>query len=88
MKRTLPVLMALGATVFAAGQGLAHDLSGEPHDLSSEPPKVKRQAIKNCMLRKMSADRTMSYNSASKVCTALTTNRPVNETASNIPLKQ
>jgi uncharacterized membrane protein YadS len=79
MKRTLLILTGLGASVCAAGQGLAHDPSGDP--------KAKRQTTKDCMMRKMSADKTLSYNSAAKICTAPP--KPVvTETASNTSPKQ
>lgn len=36
----------------------------------------KRQIVLDCMSRRMAADRTMSYNSASKECTARMKSQP------------
>lgn len=80
MKRTLVILMTLCASGYAAGPAFARDASGEGST-------VKRQAIKNCMSKKMSADRTVSYIAAAKACTAHT-KPPVTETASNTSIKQ
>gem|GEM_PF-4025657 len=67
-----------------AGRASANDTYG--HSASTPSPVTKRQTIKDCMTKKMTADRTLSYNAASKVCTAMVKPPPA-ETASNTPLK-
>ncbi len=68
----------------ATGPAFASDTSS--HTASTQTPTTKRQTIKDCMSRKMTADRTLSYNGAAKVCAALL-KPPRDETASNTPLK-
>jgi hypothetical protein len=80
MKREWLILMALCGTACAAGPVFARDAS-------TQDSFAKRQAIKDCMTKKMSADKTISYIAAARACTALT-KAPVNETASNTPIKQ
>jgi len=69
----------------AARQAFANDTSS--HTAATQTPTAKRQTIKDCMSRKMTADRTLSYNGAAKVCAAIL-KPPRDETASNTPLKQ
>jgi hypothetical protein len=68
----------------AAGRAFASDSYG--HAVWMQTPAAKRQTVKMCMSRKMTADRTLSYNAAVKVCTAMVKPPPA-ETASNTPLK-
>jgi hypothetical protein len=74
------IFVVLCSSGYAAGPAFASDTSNQSST-------VKRQAIKDCMTRKMSADKTLSYIAAAKACTALS-KPPVNETASNTPVKQ
>jgi hypothetical protein len=76
------IFMALCSSGYATGPAFASDSS-----TNQSSTVIKRQAIKDCMTRKMSADKTLSYIAAAKVCTALS-KPPVNETASNTPIKQ
>jgi hypothetical protein len=74
------IFVALCTSGYAAGPAFASDTSNQASTL-------RRQAIKDCMTRKMSADKTISYIAAAKACTELS-KPPANETASNTPIKQ
>jgi len=84
MNRALIISAAILAGTCAGPAVFAADVSG--HTSSTQTAPAKRQTIKDCMSRKMTADRTLSYNAAAKVCTALVKPPPA-ETASITPLK-
>jgi len=83
MNRALMISAAILAGTFTGQTVFANDASGHA---STQTPTAKRQTIKDCMSRKMTADRSLSYNAAAKVCTALVKPPPL-ETASNNPVK-
>jgi hypothetical protein len=49
-------LMLIGSQAFAG-------------DAARQPTILKRQSIKDCMTKQMAADKTLSYNDATKTCT-------------------
>jgi hypothetical protein len=57
------VFMVLGALAFGGGSVAARPF-GHPN------PHSHRQQLINCMNKRMSASRTISYNEATKVCKA------------------
>jgi len=74
------ILIALCGIGCVGGPALASDTS-------NQGTAARRQAMKDCMTKKMSADKTLSYNAATRACSALI--KPAaNETASNSPIKQ
>lgn len=61
MNRALTVIAASGL-LFLGAQALADD--------SKSPSALSRRQLTGCMIKRMTADRIISYNEATKVCKA------------------
>jgi hypothetical protein len=74
------ISMTAAGLLFYAAQAIAVESM-------TQPTMNKRHTIRDCMTKQMTANKTMSYNGATKVCTDRMKTQPENS-ASSTPLKQ
>ena len=72
-------LMVIAGVVLVAAQALADD--------SSTHSRTSRRQIADCIIKRMSADRTVSFNEATRACKDPARTQDNNDLASNTPAK-